>query len=245
MEAFLASRSSNFRSQYRSSCKKLERLGEVRLRYAGTDIPIANAIEVLARLHRERFEKESASFRSEAYVRFHTRLAESFFERGWLWLVVLELAGEPIAARYDYVYANKVWCMQGGWDPRLRCVPPGDDLDGCRNTMGHRAWTSGIRFSLRRRAVQGSLVERGTSDDERASVQSGHDGGANIAGRAGCEADSWGAVARWRGFEGRLDALHRREPYPPLSSQDRSFYASNILSMRTQYARPLLCVSDL
>ena len=130
MEAFLASRSSNFRSQYRSSCRKLEQLGEVRLRYAGTDIPIPKAIEVLARLHRERFEKQSASFRSEAYIRFHTRLAESFFERGWLWLVVLELAGEPIAARYDYVYSNKVWCMQGGWDPRYGAIRPGMILTG-------------------------------------------------------------------------------------------------------------------
>jgi CelD/BcsL family acetyltransferase involved in cellulose biosynthesis len=130
MEAFLGSRSRNFRSQYRSSRKKLEQLGAVRLRHAGTDIAIPDAIEVLARLHRERFADESASFRSEAYIRFHTRLAETFFERGWLWLVVLELAGEPIAARYDYVYANKVWCMQGGWDPRHSAVRPGMILTG-------------------------------------------------------------------------------------------------------------------
>jgi CelD/BcsL family acetyltransferase involved in cellulose biosynthesis len=130
MEAFLASRSRNFRSQYRSSCKKLEQLGDVRLRYAGTDIAISDAIQTLARLHRERFAEESTSFRSDAYVRFHTRLAETFFERGWLWLVVLEVAGESIAARYDYVYANKVWCMQGGWDPRFGAVRPGMVLTG-------------------------------------------------------------------------------------------------------------------
>ena len=130
MEAFLASKSRNFRSQYRSSCKKLEQLGDVHLRYAGTDIAIPEAIAVLARLHRQRFAEESASFRTEAYVRFHTHLAQAFFARGWLWLVVLEVAGEPIAARYDYVYSNKVWCMQGGWDPRYGAIRPGMILTG-------------------------------------------------------------------------------------------------------------------
>jgi CelD/BcsL family acetyltransferase involved in cellulose biosynthesis len=57
-------------------------------------------------------------------------LARRLAERGWLWLVVLTLDGQPIAARYDFVYGGKVWCMQGGWDPAHQDLNPGTLMTG-------------------------------------------------------------------------------------------------------------------
>ena len=137
MDAFLATRTSNFRSQYRSSWRKLEKLGTAKLRYAGVDIEVPEAIDTLASLHRERFaSRPSSSFATHNYVRFHSRLAQALLDRGWLWLVVLEVDGKPIAARYDFVYDNKIWCMQGGWDPRYSSVRPGMILTGAVISWG-------------------------------------------------------------------------------------------------------------
>lgn len=131
MDDYLAERSANFRSQYRNSRRKLERLGALRLRLAGRDLAVAEGMRILGELHRQRFAATpGASFRTTDYVDFHSRVANLFAGREWLWLAVLELDGQPIGARYDYVYGNKMWCMQGGWDPRFSNQRPGMILTG-------------------------------------------------------------------------------------------------------------------
>ena len=131
MDAFLAERSSNFRSQYRRSQRKLEAVGELKVCMAGTDLSVDDAMRALGTLHRKRFDaQESKSFRTEAYIEFHRGIARQFQRAEWLWLAILKLDGKPIAARYDYVYGGKVWCMQGGWDPEYSAFRPGMVLTG-------------------------------------------------------------------------------------------------------------------
>lgn len=130
MDALLAAKSSNFRYQYQRSRKKLNGLADVRLLRAGEDMPIEEAIGVLAELNRARWQEAGSSFRTDDYRRFHLALAQRFAERGWLWLAVLTVAGEAIAARYDFAYGGKVWCMQGGWSPARQDLNPGTVMTG-------------------------------------------------------------------------------------------------------------------
>jgi CelD/BcsL family acetyltransferase involved in cellulose biosynthesis len=130
MEALLAAKSSNFRSQYQRSRKRLARAGTVRVLRAPQDLPVEEAIGILANLNRERWQEAGASFRTDSYRRFHSALAQRFAERGWLWLAILTLDGEPVAARYDFVYGGKVWCMQGGWQPARQDLNLGTVMTG-------------------------------------------------------------------------------------------------------------------
>jgi CelD/BcsL family acetyltransferase involved in cellulose biosynthesis len=130
MDALLAAKSSNFRYQYQRSRKRLNALADVRLLRAGRDLPVEEAIGVLAELNRARWQEAGESFRTDDYRRFHTALAKRFEKRGWLWLAVLIVGGEPIAARYDFAYGGKVWCIQGGWKPARQELNPGTLLTG-------------------------------------------------------------------------------------------------------------------
>lgn len=118
-EQLLAQKSRNFRSQWNNSWNRLRAAGEVRFQYAGAELPIERALEEVARLHRERWGTRSRSFSTEEYLAFHRRLAARFHENGWLLLVVLTLDGRNIGARYDFVYGDKLWCIQGGWSPEF------------------------------------------------------------------------------------------------------------------------------
>jgi len=124
-EQLAASKSRNFRDQLRSGQNRLARLGEVRFLLAGNGIALEDAFAHLMRLNRLRWGEAGASFRSDRYLRFHRAFAADLLQAGCLCLAVLEVAGEVAAVRYDFLFARKVWCMQGGWDPSLHACHPG------------------------------------------------------------------------------------------------------------------------
>jgi CelD/BcsL family acetyltransferase involved in cellulose biosynthesis len=130
MDALLASKSANFRYQYRRNLRRLRASGTARFLVAGRDLSLTAALDLLAELNRERWQEAGASFRTDRYRRFHAALAQRLHERGWLWLAILTIDGEPIAARYDFVYGGKVWCIQGGWKPSHRNLHPGMIMTG-------------------------------------------------------------------------------------------------------------------
>ncbi len=116
-DALLGSFSKNFRSQLRSGRNRLAREGAVEIQVAGDDIAVEEAFDALVALHRARWGPDDGSFDTEAYVDFHRALCPQLLEQGRLLLVLLRVEGKPVAARYDYLYAGRVWCFQGGWDP--------------------------------------------------------------------------------------------------------------------------------
>jgi CelD/BcsL family acetyltransferase involved in cellulose biosynthesis len=142
MEALLASKSSNFRYQYTRSVKRLSSLGAIRFLTAPKDIAVDKAMGFLASLNRDRWGEQGSSFRTERYHAFHGELARRLAERDWLWLSILTIDTEPVAARYDFVYGGKVWCIQGGWkrsheDAKLGSIMTGEVIawairNGCR-----------------------------------------------------------------------------------------------------------------
>lgn len=130
LDALLSAKSGNFRYQYQRSRKRLAAAGTAQLLLAGRDLRVDEALTVLAELNRERWQQAGTSFRTDRYRRFHGTLATALQEQGWLWLGILELNGEPVAARYDFVYGGKVWCMQGGWKPTHESLNLGTIMTG-------------------------------------------------------------------------------------------------------------------
>lgn len=112
-EEFAASRSGSFRNKL----NKFHRDHKVALRFAGTDISIADGMTLIRQLHHKRWRGASNSFTSQHYIRFHDQIAARFHPQGRLLLIFLELDGQIVAGRYDFAYGGKGWNFQGGWLP--------------------------------------------------------------------------------------------------------------------------------
>ena len=124
VDEILRSKSKNFRGQVRQSANRLGRLGTVKIALAGEDIDLDAAFDHLVRLHRLRWSGAS-SFDSSDKISFHRTLSRRLLDDDQLYLAVLLLDDEPIAARYDFVSHGKIWCIQGGWDPAHSAARPG------------------------------------------------------------------------------------------------------------------------
>jgi CelD/BcsL family acetyltransferase involved in cellulose biosynthesis len=120
-DEFLSRRSSTFRQRW----KKFHREHAVVLRVVGKDFSVSEGMETLRRLNALRWGDERRSFLSPNYVRFHDEVAARFYQRKQLLMLFLEVDGEVVAGRYDFDYAGKGWCFQGGWLPECEKLRPG------------------------------------------------------------------------------------------------------------------------
>jgi len=111
IDAYFETRSSHFAKRVDYLERRLAKTGEVELRLAGENLDVAEGIEEFWRLYNLRWD----SF-DPAFVAFHRQFAHELVARGEAWLAVLYVAGVAVAARYDFVYAGKVWSYLGGWD---------------------------------------------------------------------------------------------------------------------------------
>jgi CelD/BcsL family acetyltransferase involved in cellulose biosynthesis len=124
-DELLSGRSKNFRGQVRQSRNRINRLGEtVEVRRLDNGLDLDVAFDELVRLHRARWAGES-SFDTEAKVAFHQALSRRLAMRDRLFLSLLTVDGATIAARYDFVFDDRIWCVQGGWDPEHASARPG------------------------------------------------------------------------------------------------------------------------
>ena len=114
---FLASKSSNFRQQVRRRERKLAEQHELRFRLADDPARLDADLEVLFRLHEERWREEGSGALRERRSAFHREFAHLALERGWLRLWLLELDGRPAAAWYGLRFAERELYYQAGRDP--------------------------------------------------------------------------------------------------------------------------------
>ena len=59
----------------------------------------------------------SGKFSNDKYGQFHSNISRAFLEKGWLFAADLRLNGKMAAARYGYLYDNKIFDYQTGFDP--------------------------------------------------------------------------------------------------------------------------------
>ena len=129
---FLASLDAQRRSQLRRARKKLAAAHSVEFFVWSDAATLDGAVERLAELHRRRWQRAggSESFATPEYVEFHRRIIAACYPRGWLRLYCLEVDGEIAAITYCYRFRNRVYLMQGGFDPDLANCNPGKVLLG-------------------------------------------------------------------------------------------------------------------
>jgi len=125
------------RSQLRRSEKKLRSVGPVRVLEAGIDLEPTDALEHLVRLNRERWGDRGRSFHTPRYVEFHRRLAPRLAARDWLSFRLLEVGGQIVGARYDFVHAGCLTLFQSGWARSHADHSPGQIMlaDSIRRAM--------------------------------------------------------------------------------------------------------------
>ena len=112
-DAFLASRSGTFRTRW----NKFHREHCVAVREVGVDLSVADGMQILRGLNEKRWGDRRQSFLSDRYRRFHDEVSTRLLASGHLAMLFLEANGQIVSGRYDFAYAGKAWCFQGGWLP--------------------------------------------------------------------------------------------------------------------------------
>lgn len=117
-DEFLASRSSNFRSQARTKERRLLRDAELSYRLADDPERLPADMQTLFDLHRRAWaaKGEEGAF-NEQLASFHLEFAQAALERGWLRLWIASLDGAPAAAWYGFRIGDVDSFYQGGRDP--------------------------------------------------------------------------------------------------------------------------------
>jgi CelD/BcsL family acetyltransferase involved in cellulose biosynthesis len=116
-EAYLASRSANFRDQVRRRERNLARRHDLRYRLTEDPDRLEADLETFFRLHDARWAIEGSSSLTAPARRFHREFARLALERGWLRLWTMEVNGDPVAAWYGFRFGNAEWFYQSGRQP--------------------------------------------------------------------------------------------------------------------------------
>jgi len=114
-EDLLSSKSKNFKKQFKNQWNRLHKRHEVVILRAGEDLCINEAFDILIRLNHHRWGDEGQAFQSKRFVEFYRKLATEFAEKDWLYFYLMRVDGYYVAARFDFVYGDKLWNFQGGW----------------------------------------------------------------------------------------------------------------------------------
>ena len=114
---YLETRSSNFRQDIRRKERKLLRdNNDVVYRLATDRDRLESDVDAFFALHADRWTTGS-SLLETSRIAFHREFARIAFDRGWLRLWFLELAGEPAAAWYGFRFGEVETYYQAGRAP--------------------------------------------------------------------------------------------------------------------------------
>ena len=117
-EAWLKSRSKNFRDQVRGRERKLAKAHDLQFRLTEDPERLDADFDELVRLHHLRFGETSRAFDPPRDA-LHRDFARAALERGILRLWTLDLDGRPAAAWLGYRMGGTEWYYQAGRDPDL------------------------------------------------------------------------------------------------------------------------------
>jgi CelD/BcsL family acetyltransferase involved in cellulose biosynthesis len=120
-DGYLATLGSEHRYNVRRRIRNLEKKATVSFETATTDADRRTALDALIRLHNRRWETRggSTAFHSESLRAFHHDVTARFLERGWLRLHVLRVNDDIAAVLYGFLYKNRFYFYQAGFDERL------------------------------------------------------------------------------------------------------------------------------
>lgn len=115
-DGYLATRSSNFRSQVRRKERKLQREQGLSYRLSDSE-QLDDDLSALFRLHDARWGDEGSGAFDATRQAFHRDFARVALDRGWLRLWIAEVDGQPVAAWHGFRFGGEEWYYQSGRDP--------------------------------------------------------------------------------------------------------------------------------
>ncbi len=94
------------------------------------DDTLDSAIDRLVFLHNKRWNALGVDhgFSTDGYIEFHRAVMHACLRRDRLRLFALEADGQIVAMYYFYLFRNRVYLMQSGFDPDFAKVKPGQVL---------------------------------------------------------------------------------------------------------------------
>jgi CelD/BcsL family acetyltransferase involved in cellulose biosynthesis len=117
VDAFLASRSKNYRKKMGEYERRCKRDLQVRLRISTSHEELQADMEALISLHHQRWNGQSRAFQSERYIDFHAQLARALLDTGCMRMFSLDSGAEPLARLYCFAYAGRFYYYQAGRNP--------------------------------------------------------------------------------------------------------------------------------
>lgn len=116
---FMTTQSKNYRKKLGEYERRCERDLAARVRVTQRPEDLERDLAALARLHRQRWKRQSRAFRSARYLAFHQRFAALMLERGCLRLFSLEAGDTRLASLYCFSYGGRYFFYQSGRNPRF------------------------------------------------------------------------------------------------------------------------------
>jgi CelD/BcsL family acetyltransferase involved in cellulose biosynthesis len=116
-DAFIASRSHNYRKKLGEYDRRCRRDFHANFRMSRTDEERRRDMASLVKLHQQRWNGHSSSFRSAKYISFHEKLSSRLLERGWLRLFSIDSSSAPAAVLYCFAHCGRYSFYQAGRDP--------------------------------------------------------------------------------------------------------------------------------
>lgn len=160
-QTYLEQQSGNFRQQTRSKRRKFEKQPKARFVTCRTQQDVKDGLRSLFQFNPQRWQAQGATsaFADRAFQEFHLQIAARFLSKGWLDLSCLKIEDQVVAVLYSFVYRNKVYYYNAGFDPRWSNYSLGrvlmayhiqrafdrgfDEYDFLRGTHSYKyAWTS-------------------------------------------------------------------------------------------------------
>jgi CelD/BcsL family acetyltransferase involved in cellulose biosynthesis len=126
-KSFEAGLGSKHRYNFHRRLKNLYREFDARFECIVSEDQRGPALATLVALHNKRMDERGGSdgLHSSELVGFHEELTRLALVRGWLRLFVLTLNGENAAALYGFMYGNRFYFYQSGFDPRYSAYSVG------------------------------------------------------------------------------------------------------------------------
>lgn len=112
-DEFLAGLSPKLRQEVGYHRRRLERNHEIGFRLCDDPDRLSADLDMLFELHQEQWGARGSAFGGEREA-FHRDFARLALDRGWLRLWLLEVDGQPVAAKYNFRFAGVEFSYQAG-----------------------------------------------------------------------------------------------------------------------------------
>lgn len=110
-EQYIALKSDKLRKQIEYNERRLTRCGKLTIEFPNDISEVDDFYNDFVNLHNQRWAKPM----DEVFFNFHRRIAHQLFPLNRLLLARLRVGQTIVAAKYDFIFDNKVWGYQGGW----------------------------------------------------------------------------------------------------------------------------------